>query len=209
MVADKSAIQITADNVTLDLMGFSVLGTPGNPAALASASENVTVRNGSIRSRFGMGLSLTGSGAVVEHMRVSNCGGGGIGVGVRSRVAWCIANNNTQAGIAAGNASAVADCQAYGNGRGIDVGSTSLVKGCVANGNIDWGFRETTSGWNTTFIDCVSTNKCQLRPEHGHPRSDRQRLPVLPQQLCGGPSDCQLRSQRRIADADGQRLLMR
>jgi hypothetical protein len=49
-VSGKDGIRITASNVTLDLNGFSLLGTSnaGNGLSLFGGYENITVRNGSV-----------------------------------------------------------------------------------------------------------------------------------------------------------------
>ena len=56
----KSCIEIAASNVTLDLMGFRILGVPGaNYGIVATGSQsNVTVRNGSVRTFSADGVQL-------------------------------------------------------------------------------------------------------------------------------------------------------
>ena len=67
------AINITANNVTLDLNGWKVggqaAGTGTNAFGIYSTAVNVTVKNGIVRGFFA-GIWLTGRGAVVQDMLV-------------------------------------------------------------------------------------------------------------------------------------------
>jgi hypothetical protein len=96
-----TAIEITADNVTLDLNGFSIIGpntcTPsptqcaisggagiGVVAVGASGNpspSNVRVFNGTVQGMGGHGIRLLGAGNVVERVFASSNGGPGIVVG--------------------------------------------------------------------------------------------------------------------------------
>ncbi len=85
---NTSAIVITADNVTLDLNGFSIIGPAvcgGIPAScvafgtgvgvVASANRGVSVMNGGVQ---GMGSTAVnvGDGGRIEKMRITGNGGG-------------------------------------------------------------------------------------------------------------------------------------
>jgi len=106
IVADAAttAIHITADNVTLDLNGFSIIGpticTP-NPTTCnfsgggvgihagdfqggTVAPQGVTVLNGTVRGMGFHGVRLMGNGTVVERVRSFSNGGPGIVVGIGS-----------------------------------------------------------------------------------------------------------------------------
>jgi hypothetical protein len=95
-----TAIQITADDVTLDMDGFSIIGpntcTPNpvrctisggsgigivavNPTGPSPA--NVRVRNGVVRGMGGHGIRMMGDGTSVEHVQSVSNGGPGIVVG--------------------------------------------------------------------------------------------------------------------------------
>lgn len=96
-----TAIEITADNVTLDLNGFSIIGpnvcTPnpttcqgsgqgvgvhaGSFSAGVAAPNNVRVMNGMVRGMGFHGVRLMGEGTVVEKVHTYSNGGPGIVVG--------------------------------------------------------------------------------------------------------------------------------
>src|SRR5262245_10836742 len=98
--AATTAIEITADNVTLDLAGFSIIGpntcTP-NPVQctysggagigvkavnpVGPSPDNVRVQNGTVRGMGGHGIRMMGNGIVVERVHSVSNGGPGIVVG--------------------------------------------------------------------------------------------------------------------------------
>lgn len=96
-----TVIEITANDVTLDLAGFSIIGPnqcTGTPVActiqggigigikaVADAGpspENVRVMNGTVRGMGGHGIRMMGNGTVVERVRAVSNGGPGIVVGM-------------------------------------------------------------------------------------------------------------------------------
>lgn len=92
---NTNAINITADNVTLDLNGFSIIGpvvctgapptcSPANASGIgvnASGRTNVTVMNGTVR---GMGLSAVrvGFNGAIRSVRVLSTGGAQFSVAI-------------------------------------------------------------------------------------------------------------------------------
>ena len=68
-ISSGNAIEITANNVALDLNGWKVggqaAGTGTNAYGIYSTAVNVTVKNGIVRG-FNCGIYLTGRGAVVQ-----------------------------------------------------------------------------------------------------------------------------------------------
>ncbi len=105
--AGKNGIEITADDVTIDLNGFAVMTTlgggseetgicggvplPGEGGCITTSSHT-TVLNGSVTG-FGLGIVL-GNGATVENVRVSSQPGAGISVGTGSIVKNNVSDNN-------------------------------------------------------------------------------------------------------------------
>jgi hypothetical protein len=136
-VSGVSGIEITANNVTLDLNGFVLQQTSGlgTGIAIPNAQTNITVRNGTVTgwANNGVyGVATNSSNFVFERLNVSANGLYGIrasGTGVA--VHDCNCGNNGSGGIYVGNGT-VRDCHAeYNIGNNIQVGDGSEVRGCV------------------------------------------------------------------------------
>jgi len=94
-----TVIEITANDVTLDLAGFSIIGPntcSGTPVSCslmgsgigikavsdtAASPENVRVMNGTVRGMGGHGIRMMGNGTAVEKVQSVSNGGPGIVVG--------------------------------------------------------------------------------------------------------------------------------
>jgi hypothetical protein len=133
-----NAIEIVADNVTLNLNGFMVqgptvcTGTPlvctpccAGDGVVASARTNVSVLNGTVVGMGGTGITM-GAESIVENMRTLGNGGNGISVGLNSAVRRSVASRN---GV-----------------HGMTINAGSLVHGNVATFNNQIGI----------FVDCPS-----------------------------------------------------
>jgi len=111
---NSNAIHIDADNVTLDLMGFSLIGQgsgTGN-GILISGQANVEIRNGTVRDFGGCGIlensQENGVGhRVIEVRTMFNVEGGIYLDGSNHLVRDSVALVNGAVGIAAGNSSTV------------------------------------------------------------------------------------------------------
>ena len=115
--AGVTAIEITADDVTIDLAGFSIVGPntcTGTPVvctiqgggigikAVADeglSPENVRVMNGTVRGMGGHGIRLIGNGTVVERVQAVSNGGPGIVVGMGSIIDSVAAFNGSGAAV--------------------------------------------------------------------------------------------------------------
>ena len=122
------AIEITANNVTLDLNGFSIIG-PGSGSGIGinspAAHLNVSVSNGTVT---GMGL-------------------GGIFLGDNAHVAGVTAVSNFGTGIQVGNRSEVTDSAGNANSsEGIHCGADCVIYDNTANGNTIRGICTSTGG---------------------------------------------------------------
>ena len=147
--AAKMGITIAANNVTLDLNGFALIGTGGTGTArgIVTSGErsNITIRNGTITNWSGSGIDLisgsTSSNSLIEGVIASDNGFRGIQTSNRqSVVRACVARRNTSTGIAVGTAGVVTGCAAEENGfAGITTGPGSLVTECVARANANDG----------------------------------------------------------------------
>lgn len=141
--ASKNGIEIAASGVSLDLMGFDLLGVPDSQAGVraSAAITNVAIRNGSIRNWGGNGVdcSDTANGQITGVRVVGNGTGGGFAGGIK-----------------AGRCYVVSDCTATANEyHGINVHDGSTVVNCTARANKNNGIE--TDGVGCTFRDCTVT----------------------------------------------------
>jgi hypothetical protein len=169
-VAGKNGIRIDADNVTLDLAGFAVLGVGNSLNGIKiNGHFHIVIRNGSISGWSGHGLDGT-SGALsrIEDLRTDANGGNGLVINSGSQVNNCVAAQNTGVGIAVSNNVLVTGCvSSLNGGHGFGLGTACTIKSCLAFGNTGAGI--TTGGVNyLTVIDCnANTNTAVgLQPAH-------------------------------------------
>ena len=175
--AGQDAILISASNVTLDLNGFAIILSLGsNKKAISITGNNVTVRNGTIRSWGSGGNGIDASGindCRFEGLRISGSGAGlkcgancivrdslfeanatAIATGAGCLISDCVVSNSTGSGIAAGAICTVSNCVAKGSGSdGISAGSNSTVQNC--QGESTGGGYGIQAG---TAINCVGTS---------------------------------------------------
>jgi hypothetical protein len=143
---DTTVIQITADSVTLDLNGFSIIGPaicPAGPATTCPAAgkgigvqvggiamqgpRGVRILNGSIRG-MGLGIQMMGDGSFVERINTDSNSGGGMSV--TGTVIQSAATHNGSFGIIATTVRDSTVVQNLGDGIILD------VSGGVATGNV-------------------------------------------------------------------------
>jgi hypothetical protein len=131
LVASAStAISIEAQNVSLDLGGFSVAGPNscsgypttscttigGNAGIAANANAHqVRIENGVVRSFNGRGVWLQGASSTAENLRVLVNGDAGIEVGGAGRVVRCVSLANYTIGIFVLNDGMVESSEARAN----------------------------------------------------------------------------------------------
>ena len=130
----KNGISIQANDVTLDLNGFALVGA-ANPLGGVNTPgvvTNLCVRNGSIRGWATAGVRAIGAVALVEKLRLS----GNLGIGVL-----------------VGNGSMIKDCVADQNGVGFYCTDRTQISHCIStrNGN---GFYCTAY---VSLLDCTSS----------------------------------------------------
>lgn len=95
LVGNKGGIRVAADNVVIDLNGFTITGTDvESRAGIGSPDRNVAtvVRNGAIAHFGGYGVSL-GESALIDGVRASDCGTGGFEAWERSTLVDCTATS--------------------------------------------------------------------------------------------------------------------
>jgi len=156
-VAGQNGITIAADNVTLDLGGWSLIGVAGSLDGIFSTNHHyLVVRHGNVRGWGGDGIDFTQAGACrIEDVTLHSNAGIGLIVNTDSHVNHCIAQANGQEGIVTSNGVEVNDCVAGINGgHGIACGTSSLIRGCYSAGNIGAGI---IGGLveSLTVLDCV------------------------------------------------------
>ena len=164
-LAGRHGIEIAASSVTLDLMGFDLVGS-AEVAALDGVSAtvlnltNITIRNGSVRGWGGDGVDVgNSSNNLLDGLRASANNGNGIAIGTGSTISGCLAYNNTAIGIWAVAGSTVMGCTAYSNnGNGIVVGQGSTVTGCTAylNGELFFTANGIRAGSGSTVTGCTA-----------------------------------------------------
>jgi parallel beta-helix repeat protein len=138
-----TAITVNADNVTIDLMGFSLIG-PGkesgsNYGILMSGRTNVEIRNGSITGFGSSGIrdsELTGNHHRVINVRVIGNGGMGISFyGYGIIIEGCTVSDNDGIGILPGNGG----CLVKGNAVYNNASHGIYVTRCLVTNNSVYG----------------------------------------------------------------------
>lgn len=148
--ANTTAIVITADNVTLDLNGFSIIGPTtcagvpvtgcsptGSGNGIESGMGSIVVTNGVIQGMGSHGIFLHGSDKKyrIEKVQVTNNGANGIYL--------IFSRGNTLKGNKA----------SYNGSRGIDAAFASIVTGNVVDGN---GAEGIIANHYSTVIDNIA-----------------------------------------------------
>lgn len=144
----KSGIEIAANDVTIDLMGFSLIGVPGSLQGIVcdGARNNITVRNEVVRGFGVAGLAISatnmyGDGGLLERLHISNNGGHGCHANNGTAVRNCVARENNGFGFYMLQRGSFESCAAVeNNGWGISIGDGGSLLNCVAEGNAWEGF---------------------------------------------------------------------
>ena len=154
-----NGIIIAANGVTVDLMGFELVGTNSefevSGVFVSGTRTNITVRNGTVRG-WKNGVNVANaiySSASDLHLSGNSGNGllGGHGVLLRN----CFATKNGS-GLVVSNGSLVVNCVARENrgGFGILAGEASTVSDCVARSNFFGGIQV---GVGCTVVNCTVT----------------------------------------------------
>lgn len=163
-VSGKMGIEIVASGVTLDLMGFDLVGVPGsmegvNVTVFPVTTTDIKVVNGSVRNWLrGVDLNFAVNTILLD-LRVSGNVSTGIHAGANAVVTRCVVYNNgfgilsnigstitdtlvldnASDGINADAGTIITNCTAKGNGRGIVANTGSTITNCSATSNISDG----------------------------------------------------------------------
>lgn len=167
--AGQHGITIDANDVTLDLGGFTLVGpttgTATHAVRIVAGRSNVIVRDGIVRNWVGGGIiseSDTSKRIVVEDISIfspdavgidlgntsiaRNCmvelsGSTGISAGVTCQIVDCSVVNIGGAGILTSNNCTLSNCTAFVTGlTGMSVGNGSIVTGCTVAQSSGSGF---------------------------------------------------------------------
>lgn len=144
-----AGITISADNVTLDLNGFALVGGGSGSVAginVPSGQKNILIRNGTVRGWTNGGINAANANnSVIEGLRLSNntatntfSNVAAVSVGSGSTVKNCVVAHNTNCnGISVENACLVTGCIVRANtvGIGIRTGDSCYVVGNISDSN--------------------------------------------------------------------------
>lgn len=162
----KRGIEISADDVTLDLNGFRIGGFAGTLEGIAVISEsfnrkNIVVSNGVIRNVQGDGVRLLpafiydATSCRVESMTISDCGGYGIRTGTSAIIRNCTVANSAFDNYYARSNTVIDSCTSLDAGfTGIQTSGATVITRCNVSGSGQAGIE--TSNY-CTISDCVST----------------------------------------------------
>jgi len=131
-VSSKNGILVAANNVTLDLKGFSVLGASNseNGILIFSSSPNLTIRDGTISgwtSSSSFGVICQTTNVIFERLTISG-NSSGLYCDGNTVVENCTVSGNNGTGITvSGSDSLVRDNRCLGNNAANVGGTTSLV----------------------------------------------------------------------------------
>lgn len=136
-IPDHPAIRITADNVTLDLNGFTVSGNleVNDGDGIRVEGANVTLRNGTVRNADGDGINCPNGGplTLIEVNAVHNAQAGASCSAMRVSGGEFSHNGSTGVG---GLKVLIADVRATGNGgAGVVLGSGSAASRSMSDSN--------------------------------------------------------------------------
>ncbi|HEX9047117.1 MAG TPA: right-handed parallel beta-helix repeat-containing protein [Verrucomicrobiae bacterium] len=140
-VAGTNGITIMANDVTVDLNGFALLGVPGSQdginigGPMYNGYTNITVINGAIQGwgRYGIGGSIYNGS--FKHVQANLNASTGFNVGRNSVVRECTATGNGSYGFYGSPYCIFESCVAQGNGNdGIEAGG-SRVLNCLVSAN--------------------------------------------------------------------------
>jgi hypothetical protein len=165
--AGSDGITVAANNVTIDLRGFTLVGPA---SALAEngidcgSRSNIFILHGTVSGWNGSGIGGSARYCRVIDLTAADNGRSGIRTGDYSLVQHCIAdrnglNSSGQIGIGIGSGAIVRDCVVSGhNGAssiGISGGGNCLVEHCNISGNNSAGGSGIDANGSSLVVDCV------------------------------------------------------
>lgn len=161
-----NGITVQANDVTIDLGGFTLAGSSGGPANRSgiftgfATTTNLTVRNGTIRGWGFTGIRAQSAvGCQILNLNLSGNGINGVTLGTNGVIKECAANANGFYGIAAYDGSVVEACSVVDNGDlGIAGSKNVTVRGCSVRGSGSAGILVDD---NSLVVDCTANTNGQ------------------------------------------------
>lgn len=146
MAGDFSCINITANDVSLDLNGHTIQNSGGDIGAngiSGAAADRVTIHSGTVRGFSLSGIVLQDSATIYDVTVEANRGHG----------------------IQAQDDAMISNCRAIGNGQngnmsGIKVETNSTIRDCVASGIAPLSVNGSAYGISVDFGCTISNNRC-------------------------------------------------
>jgi hypothetical protein len=142
-VSGDSGIVISANNVTLDLMGFTLTGVSGSLSGISvpAAQNNITIRNGNLVNWGGYGINASNASyCQISQIYVISNAAAGLTVGSGCLIDHCGASSNSSSGIITADSAVLNNCTSIHNGAsggsGISAGTGSTVTACVGSFNV-------------------------------------------------------------------------
>ncbi len=144
-VPGKYGIEIAAQNVTLDLAGFTLQGVPGSLSGIAQTvhADHVRILDGFIDGWGGRGVQLVSGGVLgtsaVHRVTVRNCAMSGFSC--KGTLTECLAHDNGDIGFNLTGEGVLRDCVAIGNASaGFYLSGQIIAERCAATANGHDGF---------------------------------------------------------------------
>jgi parallel beta-helix repeat protein len=140
-VSGLRGILLNANNVTIDLNGFEMIGVAGSGNAISDGGVNqgnATIHNGTIRGWGFSGIYLaTSFDSRIHDLIVTNNGQNGITGGDACHIRDCVFRDNGFSNVLTGFNANISNCTAVGSatGAGFDLGQDSTISNSVANFN--------------------------------------------------------------------------
>ena len=158
--SNTDGIRISANDVTIDLNGFAMIGAGGNGDGVnvSTALSNITVRNGVLRTWGHQGMNLeNASNLHVESVIVSGGGDFGLNVGPQTVIRDSIFSSNAGGGVRSASVKrgiAILNSSANENtGNGFTLVAGATMTNCVANGNTKVGIQ---AGSGSAVTSCAA-----------------------------------------------------
>lgn len=163
--SNLNGIIIQANNVTIDLNGFTLTGgggASGNGIYTAAAQNNLSIFNGHITDWGDDGINFRNSNSIVlNEVHIRNTQGDGIDVGDNSRIINCSSIGNAYDGIEVNHNSIVMNSIAANNSDdGIETNQGCTINGCVSRNNGDEGIYAGTN-------NIISHNSVTINSDRG------------------------------------------